>query len=82
MVPAVLGIRFGVAQNHGEVANLSVCKATIREEQMEACNIWTFEKTYKTYMEVYGDDKHTFRLSRQDLPGMMKSLISSHNPRF
>ena len=27
-------------------------------------------------------DKSTFRLPRQDLPGMMKSLISSHKPRF
>ena len=27
-------------------------------------------------------DKNTFHLSRQDLPGMMKSLISSHKPRF
>ena len=27
-------------------------------------------------------DKSAFYLSRQDLPGMMKSLISSHKPRF
>ena len=28
------------------------------------------------------DDEDTFCVPRQDLPGMMKSLISSHNPRF
>ena len=28
------------------------------------------------------NDKSTLYLPRQDLPGMMKSLISSHNPRF
>lgn len=28
------------------------------------------------------DDKNTIRLPRQDLPGMMKSLKSSHKPRF
>ena len=27
-------------------------------------------------------DKSPFHLPRQDLPGMMKSLISSHKPRF
>lgn len=27
-------------------------------------------------------DKSTIRMPRQDLPGMMKSLISSHKPRF
>ena len=27
-------------------------------------------------------DKSTFHLPRQDLPGMMKSLKSSHKPRF
>ena len=34
-------------------------------------------------LEGYGDyDKSAFLLPRQDLPGMMKSLISSHKPRF
>lgn len=28
------------------------------------------------------NDENTVRLPRQDLPGMMKSLKSSHNPRF
>lgn len=29
-----------------------------------------------------GYDKNTIYLPRQDLPGMMKSLISSHKSRF
>ena len=33
-------------------------------------------------LESSENDQDTFSLSRQDLPGMMKSLKSSHKPRF
>jgi len=32
--------------------------------------------------EKQNNDKNTIYLPRQDLPGMMKRLKSSHNPRF
>ena len=34
------------------------------------------------FQGVLSNDTRAFCLPRQDLPGMMKSLISSHKPRF
>jgi len=48
------------------------------DEQMVSC--YTEEK--EVTQESESDEKDTLCVSRQDLPGMMKSLISSHNPRF
>ena len=48
------------------------------DEQMISC--YTEEK--EVTQESESDEKDTLCVSRQDLPGMMKSLISSHKPRF
>ena len=34
------------------------------------------------FWEEFDCDKGAFCVPRQDLPGMIKSLISSHKPRF
>lgn len=46
----------------------------------QAVSCYTGEKEISQESEC--DDENTFCVSRQDLPGMMKRLKSSHNPRF
>lgn len=46
----------------------------------QAVSCYTGEKEISQESEC--DDENTFCVSRQDLPGMMKSLKSSHKPRF
>ena len=48
------------------------------DEQAVSC--YTGEK--EATQESESDEEDTLCVSRQDLPGMMKSLISSHKPRF
>lgn len=48
------------------------------DEQAVSC--YTGEKEIS--QESEWNEKDTLCVSRQDLPGMIKSLISSHNPRF
>ena len=48
------------------------------DEQAVSC--YTGEKEVTQESEC--NEKDTLCVSRQDLPGMMKSLISSHKPRF
>ena len=48
------------------------------DEQAVSC--YTEEK--EAMQESESDEEETLCVSRQDLPGMMKSLISSHKPRF
>ena len=48
------------------------------DEQMISC--YTEEK--EVTQESESDEKDTLCVSRQDFPGMMKSLISSHKSRF
>lgn len=36
----------------------------------------------RRFKEILIDGENSFCVPRQDLPGMMKSLISSHKPRF
>ena len=48
------------------------------DEQMVSC--YTEEK--EVTQESESDEKDTLCVSRQDLPGMMKNLKSSHKPRF
>ena len=48
------------------------------DEQVVSC--YTEEKEVR--QESESDEKDTLCVPRQDLPGMIKSLISSHNPRF
>ena len=48
------------------------------DEQALSC--YTEEK--EVSQESESDEENTLCVPRQDLPGMMKSLISSHNPRF
>ena len=46
----------------------------------QAVSCYTGEKEISQESEC--DDENTFCVSRQDFPGMMKSLISSHKSRF
>ena len=48
------------------------------DEQTDSC--YTEENTES--VECLEHEENPFCVSRQDLPGMMKSLISSHKPRF
>ena len=48
------------------------------DEQAVSCYTGKKEIT----QESESDEEDTLCVSRQDLPGMMKSLISSHKPRF
>lgn len=52
------------------------------EIQLDELEIQCYTELNRNDLERTEYDQDTFPLSRQDLPGMIKSLISSHKPRF
>ena len=52
------------------------------ELTLDESEVLCYTENEQNEMERIEHDQDTLPLSRQDLPGMIKSLISSHKPRF
>jgi hypothetical protein len=64
-----------------ELLNLLVSEAHLQISLDQTEKYWYNADNDRT-LEFNQHEKDTFYMSRQDFPGMMKSLISSHKSRF